>query len=52
MGPLTKRRHSTRRGGKRVAGQPKQSLVSAVWKRYLGSRARRGVKKTVAKTDK
>lgn len=45
MGPLTKRRHSTRRAGNRQAGQPKLSLISAVWKRYLGSRARRQAKK-------
>lgn len=49
MGPLTKRRHSTRRAGKRQAGQPKQSLVSAVWKRAMGSRARKAIKKAVGK---
>lgn len=49
MGPLTKRRHSTRRGGKRQAGQPKQSLISAIWKRYMNSRARRKAMREVAK---
>lgn len=49
MGPLTKRRHSTRRGGKRQAGQPKLALITAVAKRYMGSRARRAIKKSVAK---
>lgn len=47
MGPLTKRRHSTRRSGKRQAGQPAQALVTAKSKRYVGSRARKA--KAVAK---
>jgi hypothetical protein len=49
MGPLTKRRHSTRRGGKRQAGQPMLKMVTAKLKRYIGSRARRAAKKVAAK---
>lgn len=47
MGPLTKRRHSTRRAGKRQAGQPKLKLLLNKAVGYVGTRARKAVKKQV-----
>lgn len=49
MGPLTKRRHSTRRSGARQAGQPGLKLVTSKLKAYIGSRARKAIKKAVTK---
>ncbi len=45
MGPLTKRRHSTRRQGIRQAGQKKLTLVSKATSGYVGKRARKAIKK-------
>lgn len=49
MGPLTKRRHSTHRSGRRQAGQPKLKLVTTALSGYVGKRARKAVKKQVEK---
>lgn len=45
MGPLTKRRHSTRRQGIRQAGQKKLQLVAKTVLGYVGKRARKVLKK-------
>ena len=45
MGPLTKRRHSTQRSGKRQAGQAKLKLVRTALSGYVGKRARKAAKK-------
>ncbi len=44
MGPLTKRRHSTHRQGRRQAGQPKLALVMKAVLGYVGKRARKAKK--------
>ncbi|MEP7167394.1 MAG: hypothetical protein ABI758_05440 [Candidatus Woesebacteria bacterium] len=41
MGPLTKRRHSTMRSGRRQAGQKKLALVTKTTSGYVGKRARK-----------
>lgn len=47
MGPLTKRRHSTHRSGRRQAGQKKLKLVKVATRGYVGKRARTAKKKQV-----
>jgi hypothetical protein len=47
MGPLTKRRHSTRRQGARQAGQKKIALVTKTVLGYVTKRARKVTKKQV-----
>jgi hypothetical protein len=49
MGPLTKRRHSTHRSGRRQAGQPKLALVTKALSGYVGKRARKVAKRVAAK---
>lgn len=49
MGPLTKRRHSSRRSGARMAGQPKVALVTKATSGYVGKRARKVASKQAAK---
>ena len=45
MGPLTKRRHSSRRSGARMAGQPKLKLVTKATSGYVGKRTRKIAKR-------
>ncbi|MBP9700244.1 hypothetical protein KBD71_03090 [Candidatus Woesebacteria bacterium] len=47
MGPLTKRRHSTHRSGRRQAGQPKIQLIAKAINGLIGKRARKQAKKQV-----
>lgn len=48
MGPLTKRRHSSQRSGRRMAGQKKLALVPKAALGYVGKRARKLAKKQVS----
>ncbi len=47
MGPLTKRRHSTMRSGRRQAGQAKIKLVAKATSGLVTKRARKAAKKQV-----
>lgn len=49
MGPLTKRRHSTHRSGRRQAGQKKLGLVTKPVLGYVSKKKREELKKGVVK---